>query len=273
MLLLVIICIVIIKCKPFKVLKFSPIEEKISEIKSRRLFLRYSKYINADNFNVLSLIIFYISYFLLNRMYNSTFLSIVQALPVVFLPYVFSSIVIQIERYKILKILPNFCINIKNQLVKDNNIVLAIKNVKVLSPLKKYIDSFVVNVNNSMEVSTAFSVLKKQVDINEFSQLISLFQICYQNGGEFINVLEKYIKFLLNKISNKEKEKQDANSSILILIIMGIMSIFILLFYIIKNNENKTLMLSTGIGNAILLINIFSYIYCFWAIFKIYRME
>jgi Flp pilus assembly protein TadB len=143
----------------------------------------------------------------------------------------------------------------------------------VLSPLKKYIDSFVVNVNNSMEVSTAFSVLKKQVDINEFSQLISLFQICYQNGGEFINVLEKYIKFLLNKISNKEKEKQDANSSILILIIMVIMSIFILLFYIIKNNENKTLMLSTGIGNAILLINIFSYIYCFWAIFKIYRME
>lgn len=255
---------------PFKLIK---LENSIVEANNRQIFHRYSRYINLNNLIILSLSLFYIFYIILNKIYNSSLLSIAQALPILFLPYVSLNILIQRERYNILKILPNFCINIKNQLIKNNNIVLAIKNVKVLNPLKKYIDQFIINVNNSMEVNTAFSILKKQVGINEFSELISLFQICYQNGGDFISILEKYIKFLLNRISNKEKEKQDAYSSIIILIIMIIMSVFILIFFIIKNVENKQLMLSTIAGNIILLTNVLGYIYCFWAVFKIYRME
>lgn len=273
-LLIIVALILIIKFKLFKIkLNLKKLENCVAEIKQRQLLNKYSKYLDVTNLNIISLIIFGLAYLLFNNIYNSCIISLIQAFPLIAIPYIVLSIVIQIERYNIIKTLPNFCINIKNQMIKNNNIILAIKNIKVLPPLKKYVDQFIINVNNSMDVSVAFATLKKQVDVKEFSELISLFQICYQNGGDFVNILEKYIKFLLNKISNKEKEKQDAYSSILILVIMVIMNIFIMVFFIIKNVENKEVILGTPAGNLILLLNVLSYIYCLWAVLKIYRME
>ena len=273
-LLIVIFLILLIKFKASKLpYKFKKVNNIILEIKKRQILSKYMSGLNTENLLIISLILFYLIYLFFNKVYDSILLATIQSLPILLLPYVILSVLIHNEKYKIIKTLPNFCINVKNQLAKNTNIVLAIKNTRVLSPLKKYIDQFLVNINNSMEVNVAFSNLKKQVEVNEFSQLISLFQICYQNGGDFINILEKYTKFELNKIAYKEKEKQNAQSSILILVIMVIMSFFILIFFVMQEIEYKQIILNSFLGNIILVINVLSYIFCFWVVFKIYRME
>ena len=189
------------------------------------------------------------------------------------IPYILIDIMIQIKMGKIKTILPSYIVNLKSNIEVNNNIIKSINMTKVEEPLKSNIDIFNTKVNRGINVYKCFDELKESVNIENFTSLISAFKVCYANGGDYTNLLNKYINITSKENMQKAKLRESSNTTILTLCIMILINIFLLFSVILQNNEYSKIILETTAGHIIINFGIISYGIIAYFVYKIYKME
>lgn len=218
---------------------------------------------------VLSIIIFILSIIFIKIPSTSLIISII----FLFIPYIIINIYLNTYVQKIKTILPSYIVNLKSNIEISNDIIKALNITKVEEPLRYSIDRFNEKVKRGINVYKCFDELKDEINIEIFSSLIDAFKVCYANGGEYTNILNKYIDIASKQNIEKAKIKEESSSTILTLIIMVVINIFLLFSVVLGNSEYRRIILDTIIGHAIINFGIISYVIILYFVYKIYKME
>lgn len=218
---------------------------------------------------VISIIIYFLSRISIKIISTSIILSIVSF----FIPYVSISIIVNNKVKRIKSMLPSYIVNLKNNLEVSNNIVKAMKMTKVEAPLEYSINNFNYKVERGLNVYQCFEELKENVNIDVFSSLVDALKVCYNNGGNFINVLNKYIDIISKENMEKAKLKENSSATILTLIIMVCINVLLLFSVVLSNPEYSKIVLGTLAGHAIINFEIISYLLVIYFVYKVYKME
>jgi len=218
---------------------------------------------------VISVIVFTISYKFLCVFSSALILAIYSF----FIPYIVLQYLYNKNRKKILDIFPTYIISLKNYTNISNDIINAMKKVKVDPPLMIFIDRFNLLVEKGVSVYDGFEKLKEDINIKKISEFITAIQNCYINGGDFSKLLDKYSKIINNINTQREKESQENFSSILVLIIIIVINIFLIINFVYSNATYKDIVINSFLGKVILNINILSYLLVFHFVKKLNKLE
>lgn len=252
---------------------FSKIGDNISQLKNRNSKINTFKIITPLGIVVMSVICFLLAFILIYSFLRLFVSSVIISIPFAFIPYTLIKLKIEQEKNKIKRLLPIYAINLKGHMSSENNIILGIKRTKVEEPLYKHMSKFIVNIERGMNITEAFNVLRNEVDVLEFSDLISAFQVCYQNGGKFVNVLDVFSKQMSNLLILQEKEKEKNLSSIITLMVMLGLNIFLVVSYVFGNIEFARIIRESFTGHIVMDINAISCVLCIYFLFKMYKLE
>lgn len=260
------------------------VSNKIIGQKSKRLvrkmslnfekFKRYNlfgtKYIIIILITVLSYIV---SFILIHSLIKVWLASLFLSIPVLIVPFLILKINEIKEKNRILKWLPIYALNLKNNIQSDNNIILAIKKTKVEATLRRHVDTFINEVNRGINVYEAFNKLDKSVNLPSFSELIHAFKMCYKNGGDFSIVLDMYSKQTTEKLLLNEREREKSMSTMITLIVMIALNVMMLFMYMPKNTNVLEIFSGNILGRALIDANSITTLLCVYLLYKIYKME
>lgn len=246
-------------------------KELIEEVFQRQILLSHQKHITVSNILIFSTAFFVVTFIVFFKIIKLYSTAIILSTFVYLLPYIVLKQIIDKEKKKILYMLPAYIVNLKNHIQQDNNIIIAMRNVTCIEPLNKYIQRFNMQIERGINIKTALNGLKSQVGIKKFDDLLIAIETCYFNGGRFENILNKYIAIISKENIQREKIKERAYSSVVILIIIMIINIYLVYTFIFSNDEYANIIRNTLIGNIILNINTLSYILIGFIVSKIYR--
>lgn len=235
--------------------------------------LKYGKLINSITIFVLSALCFVVTYVLSILTIKITSTAIILSAISFFVPNFVISICVNSKIQSIKTILPSYIVNLRNNVEVTNNIIDAIRVTKVEAPLSYSINKFNFRVQNGINVNQCFALLKKEVNIDTFHSLIDAFKVCYQNGGNFVNVLTKYIDIVSKENLEKAKLKENSTATILTLVIMIAINVFLLFSMILTNEEYRRTILQTTMGHIIINFSILSYVLIGYFVYKIFKME
>lgn len=251
----------------------SPLQKYITELYDREI-LSYKKIkITPLYVIVFSILIFIISYLFFYNIFKIRSTALIISLPILVSPAIISKILILKHKRNIIKQLPMYVVNIKNHMTEQNDILVALRNTDVEAPLKKYTELFKNNIKRGMNVNQAFSLLRKEVGVKQFDDLIISFEVCYKNGGDFVKVLEKYIDIITKENTTRQETEEKAYSSIITLIAMLALNIFVIISFVFANNEYANIIRGSLLGKIIMNFNILSYMFIGYLISKIYKEE
>lgn len=244
--------------------------------------LRYLEIYNGNQKNkkITTIMVFCISFFVLILTYFLSRItikivstSIILSIVSFFVPYFVISIIVNNKVQKIKSILPSYIVNLKNNVEVTNNVIKAMKITKVEEPLEYSINTFNYKVEKGINVYQSFDELKENINIKIFSSLIDAFKVCYNNGGDFICVLNKYIDIISKENLEKAKLKENSSTTILTLIIMICINILLLFLVVLSNPEYRGIILESIAGHVIINFGIISYIVVLYFVYKVYKME
>ncbi len=262
-----------IKYKISQTQPYIRLSEGISESLKRKLIPHKIKILNPFVIVAIMLILFFIFYILFYSYIQVITTSIILSLPFAFLPIIIYKILLNQEKTKIIKLLPMYVVNIKNHIDRDNNIIGAIQRTTSEQPLKKYIEVFKSNVSRGMNVIEAFNVLKTEVNVKAFAGFVNACQVCYLNGGNFNDLLERYIDIITKENISKESTKEKAYADIITLLVMVALNVIVAVMFVFTNKEYASIMCETAFGKLVLNINALSYILIAYLISRIYKEE
>lgn len=252
---------------------FKKVVDVINVMYVKKLIKKSNKYISPLSLIFISLLIFLICFILVYSFLKVFIASVILSIPSLIFPYIILKLIIQYEKKKIKKLLPVYVINLKGHIASENNIILAIKQTRVEEPLNKYIIKFLLSVERGINIYDSFEMLKEEVAVSEFNNLIEAFKICYSSGGNFVTILEKYSSHINKQLVEEEKEKEKSLSSIITLIVMLILNIFLVVSYVYGNIEYANIIKENFVGRLILDVNAVSCVLCLFFLFKMYKME
>lgn len=218
---------------------------------------------------ILSVIVFVLSMIFIKIFTTSIILSLISFA----IPYIVITLILNINTQKIKTILPSYIVNLKSNIEINNNVIKAINMTKVEEPLAYSIERFNEKVKRGINVYKCFDELKNEINIEIFSTLIDAFKICYTNGGEYINILDKYIDIASKQNMEKAKLKEESTATILTLVIMVAINIFLLFSVVLGNSEYRKIILDTVAGHVIINFGIISYVVILYFVYKIYKLE
>ncbi len=247
-------------------IKLKYLETYISSSKAK-------KYLNSIIVLVVSLLLSIITYFFSIIFIKIFSTSLILSLISFSLPYLIITILVNSNTHKIKTILPSYIVNLKNNVEISNNIINAINITKVEEPLKYSIDRFNLKVSRGINVHQCFDELKKRINIETFSNLIDAFKVCYETGGDYINVLNKYIDIISKENLEKAKLKENSSTTIITLVLMILINIFLLFSVVLGNETYSQTILETTAGHFILNFEIISYLVVLYFVYKVYKME
>lgn len=240
----------------------------IKRLQRSRVFKGKGKFIVG-----VTALVYIIAFIFIYSLIKVFFASLILSVPILLVPIIILKVSEIKEKNTIIKNLPIYAINLKNNIKSDNDVVLAIRRTKTSEILKKYIDVFVKDVDNGVSVYESFNRLDKAVAIKEFSDLIQTFQICYKTGGDFSRVLDIYSKQITEKILLREREHEKSLSTIITLVVMILLDIIMLFVYIPKNKLVLEIFSNNILGRSLIDINSVTVLLCMYFLFKIYKME
>ena len=203
---------------------------------------------------LLCILLFVISYLILIKIIKLKIATILLSITISFIPIFLLIVLSDIYEEKLEKNLISYIIQLKNQVKTYNDIILAFKNTAKYSgkPLETYINIFVFEVNNGINISTAFENLRNKVNIDRFKQLIANLESCYINGGSFYDLLSKTENIFLKIQKERIERNEQTMSARIVLVILIFMSLFVYFNFINSNIENYTIMVNDIIGRIII---------------------
>lgn len=222
---------------------------------------------------ILVIMVFALTFLLFNYIFKIYSTAFIIALFSIFIPIAIYKIIIQNEKRKIIDELPNFVVNLKNNMIRTKNALLALSITEPRGVLKKYIDSFNNNIKKGVNLKDAIKEIKRELNLREINILFDSIYLCEINGGDCGTVLEKYLLVITEEIKTRELSKEKAYSSILTLVIMCVLNVYIMFSFTFSNLEYANIMRNSIIGKIIINLNVISYFTVIFLISKIYKVE
>lgn len=216
---------------------YNKLSDYLMLVAKKDLLPKKLKWLNPIAIVFSMLVLFLMSFVLFYNYFKITSTAVILSLPISIFPILIIKILLNKEKSQIIKLLPLYAVNIKNHIDEDNNIIYALQRTIVEEPLKKYMNEFKNNISRGMNVMEAFDILKKDVDVKDFTTFINSCEGCYLNGGSFSKVLEHYIKIITKENVHKEASKEKAYSDILTLIIMVVLNVLVIVTFVFTNKE------------------------------------
>lgn len=229
-------------------------------IKSGIIENKYLSWITPNFIIFISIIILINSFIILIPILKLKVLTLIFCIPISLLPVFILNILKDINEEKIERNLINYIIQLKNQAKINNDIILCFKNTVnyTQKPLSLYIEQFLIEIQQGINVSIAFKNLKNKVDFERYKQLINNLENCYFNGGNLYNLLDKTQNVFIKIQNERNKRNEETMSSRIVLIILMIISIFIYFKFINSNPDNFNIMINDVLGQVILYSNFIS---------------
>ena len=206
------------------------------------------------------IILMIISTFIFFPILKLKLLTIIFCLPIGFLPIFILFMISDVYEAKLENNIISYIIQLKNQARINNDIIVCFKNtVKYAQkPLSLYINIFLFEVQQGVNLYTAFNNLKSKVNNDKFKQLINNLENCYFNGGNLYTLLEKTQNVFMKLQNERNKRNEDTMSARIVLIILIAISIFIYFKFINFNPDNFNIMINDLFGQIILYFNFLS---------------
>ena len=139
------------------------------------------------------IILMIISTFIFLPILKLKILTIIFCIPIGFMPIFILFMISDVYEAKLENNIISYIIQLKNQARINNDIIVCFQNtVKYAQkPLSSYINIFLFEVQQGVNLYTAFDNLKSKVNNDKFKQLITNLENCYFNGGNLYTLLEK----------------------------------------------------------------------------------
>lgn len=249
------------------------IDSSLSYFKMYFPMFKGNKVFNSIKILILSVICSLISYSLSILIIKIQSTCVILSIISFFIPYFLINICVNNKIRKIKTILPSYIVNLKNNIEVSNNILDAIRVTKVQEPLSYSISKFNFRIQNGVNVSQCFEELKKEINIVTFHSLIDAFNVCYENGGNFNDILTRYIDIVSKENLEKAKLKENSSTTIITLVIMIVINALLLFSSILTNAEYRETILHTNMGHVIINFSILSYVLVGFFVYKIFKME
>lgn len=229
-------------------------------------------------FNPISIIFscivtFVICYLLVFNSFKIVLLSLIIALPSVFIPIFILSIMAEIQSKKIEKVMLNFLLQLKNYTQINNDIIYAFKQVKTIEPLQGYIKKFLVEINSGIKFEKAIENLKEKITFEKVKMVFTNMQYCYINGGNFSELINKSYKMISDIQTEKNSREQETMGARIVLVILIILDLFVYFTFIQNNHDNYLIMTKSFVGNLILYWNFISIWFLLVLIHKVKKLD
>ena len=229
------------------------------------------KLFNSYTIIYTSFIISIICFFILFNYSKLIISSILFSVIILFFPLTIIEIVVNFIDSKIKKEFILLIINLQSFSKSTNNIILGFKEIKIHGYIKRYIDNFNTLISSGFSIGQAFDNLIKEINIREIGNIIYLLKLNYINGGDSYEILKESHNYLfeMEKIKQNVIEKK-FNILAIFMVILAI-NIFFLVFFVLKNNEYKEILLNTFFGKIILDFNSFIYFLAYFYLKKLIK--
>ena len=206
------------------------------------------------------IILMIISTFIFLPILKLKILTIIFCIPIGFMPIFILFMISDVYEAKLENNIISYIIQLKNQARINNDIIVCFQNtVKYAQkPLSSYINIFLLEVQQGVNLYTAFDNLKSKVNNDKFKQLITNLENCYFNGGNLYTLLEKTQNVFMKLQNERNKRNEDTMSARIVLIILIAISIFIYFKFINFNPDNFNIMINDLFGQIILYFNFLS---------------
>ena len=105
--------------------------------------------------------------------------------------------------------------------------------------------------------------MKSSINISKISEFFTAVEYCYINGGNFVNIIDKYLSSLVKLNMQKEKEEEKRLEIKLVILFLIAVNFYMLFGFIYANPTYKEIILNNLVGKIIVNINIISYVIIF----------
>lgn len=242
------------RTKKGKTLKiFSKMDNLIEQIGWKK-----SMFFNSFTVSLFGIACMILCYHIAFSIFKIPLLSIIISFPTIFFPIVVLSFLVEMKNKKIEKVMLNFLLQLKNNTRINNDIILALKQVKTIEPLQSHIKKFLLEINSGVKFEKAMEHFKEKIPFQKFKMVFTNMQYCYLYGGDFSELLTKnyrYIAIIQKEKANREEETKNARIVLMILILLDL---FVYFTFIKNNYENYRIMTKSFLGIVILYWNFIS---------------
>ena len=173
--------------------------------------------INPISIIIYSISCFFVAFWFSYSIFGIQSLSMIVAIPAVFLPTFIINLIKEYNAKKIEKIMLDFLLQLKNYTKINNDIVYAFNQVKTINPLQKHINTFLLELNSGIKFEKAIENIKEKIEFNSLKTVFSNIEYCYIYGGDFSLLMDKSYK-LINKIQKEKSSRiQETKSARIVL--------------------------------------------------------
>ena len=212
---------------------------------------------------IFSILISFFSYVFSYKMLNIISSSVIISICTFFIPSFFIEYVTKYNKNKILISFPTYLATLKNYTKTENDIVVALNRATPCKETKDYILKFNNEIQNGVKIYDAFENLKSSINISKISEFFTAVEYCYINGGNFVNIIDKYLSSLVKLNMQKEKEEEKRLEIKLVILFLIAVNLYMLFGFIYANPTYKEIILNNLVGKIIVNINIISYVIIF----------
>lgn len=238
-----------------------------------RAGLERSIFINPGMLILYSAICAIVAYHMVFQFLKIPTLSLIVALPSVFIPALILNTIVSFQEEKLEKVFLNFLLQIKNYTKLSNDITSAFKEVDTIEPLKTHIQKFNIELGSGIKFEVAMEHLKEKISIRKFKEFFSNIQYCYLYGGSFPHLIDKNYQMISEIQTEKTKRMQETKGARIVLLILMILNIYVYITYIKSNYENYLIMQKSTLGMMILYWNFISMWILLWLSMRVKKLD
>lgn len=223
-----------------------------------RCGLRNNLLISPLTILLLGVICVFIAYLFAFEFFKIFLLSVMIAIPFFYLQFVILNSIAEYKEEKVEKVFLNFLLQLKNHTKINNDIVLAMKEVKTIEPLQSYIKKFLIEVSSGIRFEKAIENFREKINIKQIKSFLSNLEHCYLYGGNFSELIDKSYKMIEEIQKEKTKRLEETKGARIVLFILIILDVLVYVSFIQSNRDNYMIMRKTILGNIILYWNFIS---------------
>ena len=173
--------------------------------------------VNPITLMIYAVICFIIAFYFIYSILGIFSLSIIAAIPSLFIPTFILGMIREHNSKKIEKTILDLLLQLKNFTKINNDIVYAFNQVKTINPLQRHINTFVVELNSGIKFEKAVENIKEKFDYKAIKTVFSNIEYCYLYGGDFTKLMDKSYKMISKIQTEKASRIQETKSARIVL--------------------------------------------------------
>ncbi|MBQ9313444.1 MAG: hypothetical protein IJ220_00320 [Clostridia bacterium] len=214
--------------------------------------------INPVSIFVMGIVCVNVAYIISFSFFGIILLSLIISLPFFYLPFALLNLLAEHKEQKIEKIFLNFLLQLKNHTRINNDIVMAMKEVKTVEPLNSYIKKFLIEISSGIKFEKAIENFKEKINIVQIKMFLTNIGHCYLYGGNFSELIDKSYEIISDIQNEKLRRQEETKSARLVLLILIFLDVLVYISFIKSNVDNLIIMKRSILGNMILYWNFIS---------------